>query len=154
MPKLRELNELNISARNWIRSLAGDFNTQRASHTATILTDGKPLLLGGIWSPGDGSRISRLLASVELGNTFAAVMPPKITMASVAGKKLIVAGENFDPDAVILINGEEQKTRNDDQNPGTTLIGKKAGKKIKPGDRLQVRNPDGPLSEEFIFTGS
>ena len=62
-------------------------------------------------------------------------------------KKLIVVGENFDPDAVILINGEEQKTRNDDQNPGTTLI-------IKPGDRLQVRNPDGPLSEEFIFTGS
>jgi hypothetical protein len=83
-----------------------------------------------------------------------AVTPPKITMASVAGKKLIVVGENFNPDAVILINGEEQKTRNDDQNPGTRLIGKKAGKKIKPGDRLQVRNPDGPLSEEFIFTGS
>ena len=75
-------------------------------------------------------------------------------MASVAGKKLIVVGENFTPDSVITINGEEQKTRNDDQNPGTTLIGKKAGKKIKPGDRLQVRNPDGPLSEEFIFTGS
>ena len=57
------------------------------------------------------------------------------------GKKLIVVGENFDPDAVILINGEEQKTRNDDQNPQTTLIGKKAGKKIRPGDRVQVRNP-------------
>ena len=69
-------------------------------------------------------------------------------------KKLFLFGENFDPGAVILINGEEQKTRNDDQNPETTLIGKKAGKKIKPGDRLQVRNPDGPLSEEFIFTGS
>ena len=69
-------------------------------------------------------------------------------------KSLFVFGENFDPDAVILINGEEQKTRNDDQNPGTTLIGKKAGKKIKPGDRLQVRNPDDTLSEEFIFTGS
>lgn len=36
----------------------------------------------------------------------------------------------------------------------TTLIGKRAGKKIKPGDRLQVRNPDHILSEEFIFTGS
>ena len=54
----------------------------------------------------------------------------------------------------VLINREEQKTRNDDQNPQPTLIGKKAGKKIKPGDRLQVRNPDGTLSEEFIFTGS
>ena len=79
---------------------------------------------------------------------------PKITMASVAHKKLTVVGENFDPDAVILINGEEQKTRNDDQNPRTTLIGKKAGKKVKPGDRLQVRNPNDTLSEEFIFTGS
>jgi hypothetical protein len=133
-------------------SFAGHFNTPRGSHTATILPDGKLLLVGGFWFP-DGST-SRSLASVELGNAFAAVTPPKITMASVAGKKLIVAGENFYPDSVILINGEEQKTRNDDQNPGTTLIGKKAGKKIKPGDRLQVRNPDGPLSEEFIFTGS
>src|SRR6185295_9306391 len=88
-------------------SFAGDFNTPRASHTATILPDGKPLLVGGVWSPGDGSTISRLLASVEPGNTFAAVTLPKITMASVAGKKLIVVGENFNPDSVILINGEE-----------------------------------------------
>jgi len=29
-----------------------------------------------------------------------------------------------------------------------------AGKKIRPGDRLQVRNPDDTLSEEFNFTGS
>jgi hypothetical protein len=65
-----------------------------------------------------------------------------------------VVGENFYPDSVILINGEEQKTRNDDQNPGTTLIGKKAGKKIKAGDLIQVRNPDFTISEEFIFTGS
>jgi hypothetical protein len=75
-------------------------------------------------------------------------------MASVSGKKLIIAGENFDDGAVILINGESQKTRNDDQDPQTTLIGKKAGKKVKPGDRIQVRNPDGAISDEFIFTGS
>jgi hypothetical protein len=129
-------------------SFAGSLKTRRSYHTATLLPDGIPLIVGGTVDDV-GS-----LDSVELGNTFAAVTPPKITMASVAGKKLIVVGENFDPDAVILINGEEQKTRNDDQNPGTTLIGKKAGKKIKPGDRLQVRNPDGPLSEGFIFTGS
>jgi hypothetical protein len=74
-------------------------------------------------------------------------------MASVAGKKLIVVGENFDPDAVILINDEEQKTRNDDQNPQTTLIGKNAGKKIASGEsvKLQVRNPNGALSPEFTF---
>jgi len=79
---------------------------------------------------------------------------PNITMASVSRKNLIVIGENFVPDAVILINGEEQLTKNDDQNPQTMLIGKKAGIKIRPGDRVQVRNPDGTLSEEFIFTGS
>jgi hypothetical protein len=65
-----------------------------------------------------------------------------------------VVGEKFDDGAVILLNGEEQRTQNDEQNPKTTLIGKKAGKKIRPGDRLQIRNPDDILSEEFIFTGS
>ena len=54
----------------------------------------------------------------------------------------------------ILRNGAEQKTKNDPQNLQTALIGKKAGKKIRPGDRVQVRNPDRGLSEEFIFTDS
>jgi hypothetical protein len=54
----------------------------------------------------------------------------------------------------ILPNGAEQKTKNDPQNLQTALIGKKAGKKVKPGDKLQVRNPNGTLSQEFIFTGS
>jgi hypothetical protein len=79
---------------------------------------------------------------------------PRIILASVKGKKLFVTGENFDDGAVILLNGEAQKSKNDDQNPQTTLIGKPAGKKIRPGDRVQVRNPDGTLSEQFIFTGS
>jgi hypothetical protein len=55
---------------------------------------------------------------------------------------------------VILINEEEQKTRNDDEYPQTRLIGKNASKNIKPGDRVQVRNPDATLSEEFTFAGS
>ena len=79
-------------------SFAGNLNTPRGNHTATILPDGKLLLVGGVWFPGDGSTMSRSLASVELGHNFAAVTPPKITMASVAGKKLIVVGENFNPD--------------------------------------------------------
>jgi hypothetical protein len=32
------------------------------------------------------------------------------------------------------------------------LIGKKAGEKIRPGDKPQVRNPNGSLSAEFNFT--
>ena len=75
----------------------------------------------------------------------------RIIGASAAGKKLFVEGENFDPGAVILLNGEEQATRNAPQNPRASLIGKRSGKKIKAGDRLQVRNPNGSLSDEFIY---
>jgi galactose oxidase-like protein len=128
-----------------IWSFTSNLNTPRSYHTATLLPDGKVLIVGGA--------SASVLDSAELGYNFAAV-PPTITRASVSGKKLIVVGENFNSNALILINEEEQKTRNDDQNPQTTLIGKKAGRKIKPGDKLQVRNPDGTVSEEFIFTGS
>ena len=72
----------------------------------------------------------------------------------VEGKKLIVSGSGFDSRAKILINGDEQKTVNDDQNPTGRLIAKKAGKKIKRGESvmLQVRNSDGALSNEFSFS--
>jgi len=123
-----------------------DLNTGRYNHTATLLNNGKVLVVGGYDRSED--------RSAELYHPERLVPAPRIIMASVAGKKLIVAGENFDPGAVILVNGEEQKTRNDEQNPQTMLIGKRAGKNIKPGDRVQVRNPDGTLSAEFIFTGS
>ena len=120
-----------------------DLNTARYNHSATLLNNGKVLVAGG-----GGEH------SAELYHPERLVPAPRIIMASVAGKKLIVVGENFDPGAVILINGEEQKTRNDEQNPQTMRIGKRAGKNIRLGDKLQVRNPAGKLSEEFIFTGS
>jgi len=76
---------------------------------------------------------------------------PVITGASVSGKKLFVLGRAFKDGAKILLNGQQQKTQNDSANPTTALIAKKSGKKTMPGDRIQVRNPDGELSNEIIF---
>jgi hypothetical protein len=78
---------------------------------------------------------------------------PIIAGAWVSGKKLFVAGFNFDEGAKIFLNGEKQKTTNDSTSPTTVLIGKKAGKKIDRGlaVRLQVKNSDGRSSEEFVF---
>ena len=83
-----------------------------------------------------------------------AAFAPQITASSVAGKKLIVTGNNFDQGAVILLNGERQKTKNDAGSVTTRLIAKKSGKKVKSGDRLQVINSDGTLSNEVMFTMS
>lgn len=80
------------------------------------------------------------------------VLLPKITGISINRKKLIVAGELFEQGSSIILNGERQKTKNDEQNPTTLLIAKKSGKKARPGGRLQVQNPDGKLSPEFIIT--
>ncbi|MEK6321717.1 MAG: hypothetical protein AABN33_08535 [Acidobacteriota bacterium] len=56
--------------------------------------------------------------------------------------------------AVELANGQPQKTTNDGQTPASVLIGEKACQLIDPGQTvtLQVRNPDGTLSDEFTFT--
>jgi len=79
---------------------------------------------------------------------------PRLTAASISGKKLILTGEGFDDGAKILLEGNQQKSANDDENPTTTLIGKKAGKLIAPGQTvvLMVRNSDGSLSNGFSFT--
>jgi hypothetical protein len=79
---------------------------------------------------------------------------PEIIDASVSGKKLRVSGLSFDVGAKVLLNGEQQKTVNDEENQTTRLIAKKAGKKIASGQTvtLQVRNADSSVSSEFSFT--
>jgi acetyl esterase/lipase len=78
----------------------------------------------------------------------------KIIRVEVGKKRLLVYGEGFANNAVILLNGEAQNTINDAQNPGTILIAKKASKKIASGQTVmvQAQNPDGSKSNEFLFT--
>ena len=89
-----------------------------------------------------------------IGDACIASARPVVTAAEVSGKKLFVHGSLFQSGAVILINGEEQKTKNDPEASFATLIGKKAGKKIAPGQtvKVQVQNPDGGISDEFSLT--
>jgi len=79
---------------------------------------------------------------------------PQITGLTVKGKKLIVTGEGFDEGAAILVNGKAQKTSNDPSAPASKLIGKKAGKKLKPRDKVKIRNADGSESNEVEYEPS
>ena len=81
---------------------------------------------------------------------------PWITGVSLDGKKLIVSGLNFDNGAVILLDGEQQKTNNDEQSPASKLISKKAGKKVKknPEIKIQIRNANGRLSQQLTVSQS
>jgi endo-1,4-beta-xylanase len=79
-------------------------------------------------------------------------LTPKISAASRSGKQLIINGEKFLEGAQIFINSEKQKkVFVDEENPSTMIVARKAGKFVKPGDLLQVRNPDGRVSNEYIY---
>ena len=80
-------------------------------------------------------------------------LTPTITSAAISGKNLVVSGSGFDSGAEIMVNGLAVRTIADEQSPSTTLVGKKTGKKIAPGNSvtLQVRNSDGTLSNLFTF---
>jgi photosystem II stability/assembly factor-like uncharacterized protein len=98
-------------------------------------------------------RITTLVISGRSFTVTQAGLSLLITNAYVSGKLLVVRGQKFEIGAVILLNGLEQRTKNKYGDPNSTLICKKVGKTIKPGDKLQVRNPNGALSQEFTFTG-
>jgi hypothetical protein len=79
---------------------------------------------------------------------------PLITEARVNKKQLIITGENFDFGAVLLMDGAKvKKTFNDEINPTTVMVARKAGNQIVPGQEvmLQIRNLDGTLSNIFPF---
>ena len=78
---------------------------------------------------------------------------PEITSARLKGKKLIVTGENFDARALILINGEKQKTK---RKANGNLVVKKGAERVLPGEPniIEVQNSDGTVSDKFdLFSG-
>lgn len=78
---------------------------------------------------------------------------PVLIQAVISGKNIIVYGQNFQIGAVLRINDEPTKTRNDDPDPSQVLFAKKAAKRIAPGQvvQLQVENPDGKRSNFFFL---
>jgi hypothetical protein len=93
-------------------------------------------------------------ASLTITATAQAAPVMRITSATARGKKLFVFGENFPAGSMILVDGVEKGTHNDEDNLPLLLIAKKGGKGIAVGQtvRVQVRTPDGKLSTEFAFT--
>jgi endo-1,4-beta-xylanase len=77
---------------------------------------------------------------------------PAINGAQRDRKRLFIIGQGFLEGAEFFINGEKQKkVFNSSQDPSVTLIAKKSGKKVRPGDILLVKNPDGLFSNEFVY---
>jgi hypothetical protein len=111
-----------------------------------------------------GSAVEVKSGTFTISGSGGGALVPKILSASVSGKKLIVIGENFVEGANIYVcddceipstDGKKaKKVSNDLDLPTTMLVSKKAGKDIDKGSAviLQVKNPDGTLSEPFSFT--
>lgn len=127
-----------------------------ATIAITLLSAGDVYVSGWTGSPDIPiqSELQTAFSAGEFDAFLFNLVAPRITSVSMSGKQLFVVGENFDPGATLLINGEEQNTRNDDASPSTRLIAKNAGKRIPSGQtaRIRVRNSDATLSNEFMFT--
>jgi hypothetical protein len=82
-------------------------------------------------------------------------MVPQILDARLEGKNLVIKGQNFEPRAKVLIDGNQEKTRNQADDPTGTLIVKKGAKRIGSNQivSIHVINPDGIPSGEFRFFG-
>jgi hypothetical protein len=78
-------------------------------------------------------------------------MAPVVQGASIQGKNLIVTGTGFLKHAVIIVNGADVHTKS---ASSTMLAAKKLGRQIVVGQTvsIQVRNPDGTLSNTIMFT--
>lgn len=73
---------------------------------------------------------------------------PVITSTSKEGKHIRINGSGFQQGARVLRDGEDIKGV---EITPTTMLGKKAAKGVTTTARIQVRNPDGSLSNEVIY---
>jgi hypothetical protein len=89
--------------------------------------------------------------SATLVSHVVALVVPAVTLAVVEGKHLTLQGTGFADGSVIEIDGKPVATRLADP---TSLVAKKGGKQIAPGETvaLTVVNPDGSLSAPFLYT--
>jgi len=110
------------------------------------LSPNYPVTAGALQTVKLGGSTNIFITRIDLG--------PRINSATVAGKNLLLSGENFEEGAIILVDGQDQRTLNSDQDFTGSLVGKKTGKRIASGQtvKLMVRNPDGVLSLDFSFT--
>lgn len=135
-----------VSNASWINLTAGANGTGNGTVTYTVPLHSDTPRTGTLTIAGQ---------LVTITQSDAASTAPFISGASVSGKKLFVHGGNFADGATLFLNGQKQKkTANDEANPRTTLVAKKAGNAIAPGTQvtLEVENPDGSRSAMFIYT--
>jgi hypothetical protein len=82
-----------------------------------------------------------------------AASEPVIYYAEWVGKTLQVEGDRFADGATVLIDGQSFNSYNDETYPRFNLYARKALKRLTPDSaiHLQVQNPDGGISNEFMF---
>jgi protocatechuate 3,4-dioxygenase beta subunit len=135
------------------------YNTKGARNTRNtqdgIFNGGGSQLILDVSQTAQGYAATFNIGLEGLPDAEASIPPPVITAARINGKRLIVTGQNFDDGAKVFLNGDRQKkTENDETNPTTVLIARKAGNLVSAGQTvsLQVRNTDNTLSNEYSFT--
>jgi hypothetical protein len=147
-------------------NLSGTFQGQQGEVNWSFLWMAPPTNVGTItfYAAGNQADNNGSNSGDRIYTTKALIIPalpdspsalPKITNAFITGKQLIVMGTDFDQGATLWIdNVKQKKTFNDEVNPATILVARKAGKQIASRQVviLQVKNLDGTLSEPFIYT--
>jgi hypothetical protein len=103
-------------------------------------------------STSSGSAVSQISGRFTITAGTVGGSAPEITSATAQGKHLYVFGNNFEQGAVVMVNGQPERTRNR-TDLSHQLYCKKGAKLIVPGQTvmLSVMNPDGTTSASFSF---